>query len=191
MAAWSGVSLFLKTKCLIFFKVVQHEKSILCACVCRFNGGFVLFLRDTTGGGGSLTEANALPVSDECIDGTFKLEGIPAKTEASGDALQLVGQVASNLQVSCGDTVEFSFVISGADNFKQMEFMSDLDDYVWHEADWQEEGFPEETEYSCRIENVARNFDSVNWQVVFQFPIEGGKYESVELSEINIIVVEP
>ena len=45
---------------------------------------------DTTGGGGSLTEANALPVSVECIDGTFKLEGIPAKTETSGDALQLV-----------------------------------------------------------------------------------------------------
>lgn len=87
--------------------------------------------------------------------------------------------------------MEFSFVISGADNFKQMGFMSDLDDYVWHQAEWQEEGFPEGTVYSCRIENVARNFDSVNWQVVFQLPIEEGKYESVELSEINIIVVKP
>ncbi len=154
MAARSGVSLFLKTKCLIFFKVVQHEKvffALACAVLTA-----VLFSSCDTGGGGSLTEANALPVSVECIDGTFKLEGIPAKTEASGDALQLVGQVASNLQVSCGDTVEFSFVISGADNFKQMGFLSDLDDYVWHEAEWQEEGFPEGTEYSCRIENVAR-----------------------------------
>lgn len=87
--------------------------------------------------------------------------------------------------------MEFSFVISGADNFKQMGFLSDLDDYDWHEAEWQEEGFPEGTVYSCRIENVARNFDSVNWQVVFQLPIEEGKYESVELSEINIIVVKP
>ncbi len=87
--------------------------------------------------------------------------------------------------------MEFSFVISGADNFKQMGFLSDLDDYDWHEAEWQEEGFPEGTVYSCRIENVARNFDSVNWQVVFQFPIEEDKYESVELSKINIIVVKP
>lgn len=88
MAARSGVSLFLKTKCLIFFKVVQHEKvffALACAVLTA-----VLFSSCDTGGGGSLTEANALPVSDECIDGTFKLEGIPAKTEASGDALQLV-----------------------------------------------------------------------------------------------------
>lgn len=147
------------------------------------------------GGGGLTDEDPFLPAGGTNVPaatgGTLTVAGIAAANENSQGSLQLVRETSSNVQVSAGDTVEFSFVISGADNFQQMGFLSDLDDYVWHEADWQQEGFPEGTEYSCRIENVARNFDSVNWQVVFQFPIEEGKYESVELSEINIIVVEP
>lgn len=147
------------------------------------------------GGGGLTDEDPFLPAGGTNVPaatgGTLTVAGVAAANASSAGALQLVKETSSNVQVSAGDTVEFSFVISGADNFQQMGFLSDLDDYVWHEADWQQEGFPEGTEYSCRIENVARNFDSVNWQVVFQFPIEEGKYESVELSEINIIVVEP
>ena len=146
------------------------------------------------GGGGGLTDEDPfLPAGGTNVPAatgeTLTVAGIAAANEYSDGALQLVRETSSNVQVSAGDTVEFSFVISGADNFKQMGFLSELDGHVWHEAAWQEEGFPEGTEYSCRIENVAQDFDSVNWQVVFQFPIEEGETESIVLSDIKVEVL--
>ena len=54
---------------------------------------------------------------------------------------------------------------------------------------WYEAGLPDGTEYSCTFENADHNFESVDWQVIFQFPIEEGKTESIVLSDIKVEVL--
>ena len=151
---------------------------------------------DTGNGGGGLTDEDPfLPAGGTNVPAatgeTLTVAGIAAENDYSNGALQLVKETSSNVQVSAGDTVKISFVITGAGNFKQIGVMSALDGYsAFQDGNlWYEEGLPDGTEYSCTFENADHNFESVNWQVIFPNPIEEGKTESIVLSDIKVEVL--
>lgn len=146
------------------------------------------------GGGGLTDEDPFLPAGGTetpAAGGTLTVAGVAEANEYSNGALQLVKETSSNVQVSAGDTVKISFVITGAGNFKQIGVMSDLDEYsAFQDGElWYPEGIPDGTEYSCTFENVNQNFELVNWQVIFPNPIEEGKTESIVLSDIKVEVL--
>lgn len=138
--------------------------------------------------GGTGTPAGSSGTETPAAGGTLTVAGVAAANEYSNGALQLVKETSSNVQVSAGDTVKISFVITGAGNFNLLAIQSDLDGYQWNQLDWKEEGIPDGKEYSHEFK-VAEDFAQIDWKITLQDPIEKGKTESIVLSDIKVEVL--
>lgn len=148
---------------------------------------------DTGNGGGGLTDEDPfLPgggTGTPATGGTLTVEGVADVNEGSEDALQLVKETSSNVQVSAGETVKISFVITGAGNFNLLALQSALDGYQWHQLDWQAEGIPDGKEYFYEFKSIEKDFAQIDWKITLQDPIEKGKEESIVLSDIKVEVL--
>ena len=149
---------------------------------------------DTGNGGGGLTDEDPfLPAGGTNVPaatgGTLTVAGIAAANEYSNGALQLIKETSSNVQVSAGDTVKISFVITGAGNFNLLALQSALDEYQWNQLDWQAEGIPDGKEYFYEFKSIEKDFAQIDWKITLQDPIEKGKKESIVLSDIKVEVL--
>ena len=125
---------------------------------------------DTGNGGGGLTDEDPfLPgggTGTPAAGGTLTVEGVAAANESSAGALQLVKETSSNVQVSAGDTVKISFVITGAGNFNLLALQSALDGYKWNQLDWQAEGIPDGKEYFYEFKSIEKDFAQIDWKIM-------------------------
>ena len=125
---------------------------------------------DTGNGGGGLTDEDPfLPAGGTNVPAatgeTLTVAGIAKENEYSAGALQLVGETSSNVQVSAGDTVKISFVITGAGNFKLLALQSALDGYQWNQLDWQAEGIPDGKEYFYEFKSIEKDFAQIDYRL--------------------------